>query len=739
MRVRASIGVLVVVLGGCDTVFDLHYEEPVLPPPPPERWEQVSGGRNHTCGIRLDHTLWCWGRNDQGQLGHQISPADLEEVEPGRVGEQANWVAVASGPYTTCAINSEDALFCWGYSGQGQIGNAMPSPDPQPMHRIDGQWTSVSVGRYHGCAIAATGAMSCWGHNDEGQLGDARAVAGSGVRPVSSTLTWKTVSVGERATYAIASDDTGWVWGQNVHGQLGLGFIPDQHTPQRLGTGTWVKLSAGYNFACGLQPDGRLRCWGQNAAGQIGDGSTGSSPTPAPVGQDEIIDWVDVATGEAHTCARRASGQVSCWGSNARGQLVSDLTRTQRTLPTPITMDGAWTTLALGDAHTCLLDDQAQLWCAGFAGSGALGVADDGSRREPSLVERVWNSVTTGTNTTCGITSASELACWGSGEIGQIGDGTRFDRATPLTIPGSWSGVSTGGNNTCGIRATTEMSCWGSNTGGRLGNGSDVDSLTPTLVSGGRSYAEVAVANGGHVCARATDEKLYCWGRNDHGQVGQSPGSAASTPTELGGAWIKIAGNNAHSCGIRTTGELQCWGYNGHEALGLPTSSIMPVTTSLSTATPQTVMTGHPSPFDEVASGEDHSCARSGTTAWCWGRNHAGQVGDGTTGPGTGVSQLVGEWRAVGTGTHHSCGIRSDGSLWCWGLNDYGQLGDGTLFKRLEPTRVGTDADWATVTGGTAHTCARKMSGELYCWGGNLYGQLGDGRAWRAELVMITK
>ncbi len=136
-----------------------------------------------------------------------------------------------------------------------------------------------------------------------------------------------------------------------------------------------------------------------------------------------------------------------------------------------------------------------------------------------------------------------------------------------------------------------------------------------------------------------------------------------------------------------------------------------------------------------VSAGGEHSCAvRSEGGAWCWGRNTYGQIGNGTTGPGPKTPTRVGtsdDWHAIAAGGASTCGIRANGTLWCWGLNHRGQLGDGTTKSKSSPIRVGTASNWASVSAGWFDTCGVRTDGSLWCWGDNSAGQIGDGTTTR--------
>ena len=140
---------------------------------PAAPWAHIVTGDAHTCGIRADGTLWCWGLNDFGQLGdgswnNRESPQQV--TSPARGG----WASVTGGGDHTCATRTDDTLWCWGgdYDGQLGIGNLNDQGLPRPVTTpAPGGWASVAASGAHTCAIRAGGTLWCWGWNGFGQLG----------------------------------------------------------------------------------------------------------------------------------------------------------------------------------------------------------------------------------------------------------------------------------------------------------------------------------------------------------------------------------------------------------------------------------------------------------------------------------------------------------------------------------------------------------------------------------------
>ncbi|MCL2824409.1 MAG: hypothetical protein FWD57_10480 [Polyangiaceae bacterium] len=176
------------------------------------------------------------------------------------------------------------------------------------------------------------------------------------------------------------------------------------------------------------------------------------------------------------------------------------------------------------------------------------------------------------------------------------------------------------------------------------------------------------------------------------------------------------------TCGITPAGGVKCWGRNHHGQLGDGTTTNRGVPTQV---------VGLSSGVSAISAGKFHACAvRTNGSVMCWGSNGVSQLGDGTTierrTPAL-VKGLPSGISAVATGGFHTCAISSARKVMCWGNNDSGQLGDGTTTNRSFPTVVPGLSDISAISAGIGHTCAMSSMGVLYCWGNNGRGQLGIG------------
>ena len=300
---------------------------------------------------------------------------------------------------------------------------------------------------------------------------------------------------------------------------------------------------------------------------------------------------------------------------------------------------------------------------------------------------------------------------WGLNLHGEAGDGTWANRSSPVQSGNgsTWASISAGANHTCAIRADGTAWCWGFNENGELGDGTDVSRNSPVQVAGGATNWATVSAGGYHTCATRTDGTLWCWGLGGEQVAG----------TE----WETVSAGFRHTCATRADGTLWCWGDNTYGQVGDGTTTLR--------NSPVQVESGVTN-WATVGAGGRNTCAtRTDGTLWCWGDNTYGQVGDGTTTRRTSPVPVAGDatnWARVSSGGLFTCATRTDGTAWCWGSNDVGQVGDGSNTDRWTPVQVsGGATNWALVSAQGIHVCATRSDGTAWCWGYNEYGQLGDG------------
>ena len=357
---------------------------------------------------------------------------------------------------------------------------------------------------------------------------------------VAESPEWRQISAGSAHTCGIRTDGRLFCWGRNTYGQLGDATTVERTVPTQAVSGfsDWTTVSAGYEHTCARRSTGRIYCWGRNNVGQVGDGGTTNRITPTPVGS--WTNWTSVSAGGFHTCARRTNGRLYCWGYNGDGQLGNGTTTL--TLH-PVQVARGWTnwtsSIATGTSHTCARRGNGRLYCWGFNGDGQLGDGTTATRLVPRQVARHWanwTTVTGGEKQTCARRGNRRLYCWGGNEDGQLGDGTIAQRNRPTQVAGHWASwtpvSSAGGEHSCALRSRGRLYCWGNNSDGHLGDGTLTARHRPTKVPGSRLWSKVSLG-AYHTCAISRAKRAYCWGYNGTGQRGDGTTSSTATPTEV--------------------------------------------------------------------------------------------------------------------------------------------------------------------------------------------------------------
>jgi alpha-tubulin suppressor-like RCC1 family protein len=334
------------------------------------------------------------------------------------------------------------------------------------------------------------------------------------------------------------------------------------------------------------------------------------------------------------------------------------------------------------------------------------------------------------------LTLALSMAALGCGEDAQ--SPTPAEEISPAlatgaaVIPLSFRQVSAGSYHSCGVTTADKVYCWGLNRDGELGDGTTTDRLKPVAVRGGLSVRTVS-AGTFHTCAVTTDQRAYCWGWNGEGQLGiVGAGNLRLGPAAVAGGrrFASVRAGYHHTCGVTPADKAFCWGENisGQLGDGTTTSRREPVAVARGLA------------FTSVVAGTDHTCGRTtNSNAWCWGANGSGQLGNASFQPALkpALVQRAVPFSHVSAGDGHSCGV-ADKVVYCWGFNALGQVGDGTAGNdRVTPVPVTGGLQFATFNAGLAHNCAVTTDHRAYCWGWNGQGQLGNGQSGNSYAVPV--
>lgn len=286
---------------------------------------KVSAGANHTCAVTETGAAYCWGQGNAGQIGDN---AVADRMVPVAVsGLTSGVVDIAAGLNYSCAVLSTGGARCWGSNSSGQLGrgNTTDSRVPAAVLNLTGAHRIVTgISNTVSCAWSDGGAARCWGYNGNGMLGDGsnqNANAPSAVKNLTGIVE---MSVGGNHVCARTSAGGAWCWGQGTLGELGTGAAPSMvMQPGQVSglTSGVTSISAGGNHGCAVVGTA-LRCWGATSSnvGQLGNGTTTGSRSPVVVsGVGGPV--ASVAAGGNFTCIVLASGASQCVGTNGFGQL----------------------------------------------------------------------------------------------------------------------------------------------------------------------------------------------------------------------------------------------------------------------------------------------------------------------------------------------------------------------------------------------------------------------------------
>lgn len=488
----------------------------------------------------------------------------------------------------------------------------------------------------------------------------------------------------------------------------------------------WRTIEKERTYTCGIKLDGSLWCWGRGTNFVLGNGSEQDLAVPTQVGTG--TDWIEIELTQNRVMAIRGTGELWGWGNGPGGGGGGQPGSTQS--PTQYGMDVDWSSPTFAGpsfSPGCMIKG-GSIHCWGGAGSRVL----EFGPYPNSEFSGGWSSAVIGGDTMCAINSSDELFCWGNNAFGMIGDGSLDDSSWPVRVgsDSNWADVDIGGNYVCAFqKRSTDVYCWGRNDAGQLG-GEPALTTTPNQVGVSNNWRSVH-AGVDHTCALRQDGTRWCWGDNRNGQLGDSTTESKLAPVQADSRvdWDYLALGRWHGCGALNDGSIWCWGTQG--------------TRQPTVTTPRSILSAGTS----LRSGGYESCAVSASGTYeCWGLSsvHSGW----TISPYTRDANT--DWQQVTAGASN-CGLRG-GQLWCvpsngstlvsggsdtdWaeittnpnsmcGLKTDNSLWCGTITgtkTELAPGKV-----WSSLTQKWSHKCAIDSSQKLFCWGGNSFGQLGTG------------
>ena len=355
-------------------------------------------------------------------------------------------------------------------------------------------------------------------------------------------------------------------------------------------------ISSGGEFTCApALGSNQPYCWGANAKSQLGEGTQTARSRPTQLA-GALLPMTRMAAGFDFACGIAEAGSAAyCWGNNLWGVLgigAPDLN--QHATPEAVLGGRAFEQISAGSAHVCALDTGGVVWCWGNGTTGQLGRLLNASYEPVQVVSTArFTQVSVGALHSCALADNGDVWCWGSNDYGQVGvnDSLTAIYYTPQRVTGGrvFTEIGAGGWTTCGLSGGS-VYCWGRNTEGQAGQGSTENRwiLEPMPALGILGTARHVTLGTRHACATNGIDKMYCWGDNNRGQLGDGTTTLRASAVEVLGdtRFVAITAGLEHTCGLRDGGGAYCWGYNASGRLGLgfasntnvtaPTQVVMP-------------------------------------------------------------------------------------------------------------------------------------------------------------------
>ena len=536
----------------------------------------VSAVHGVTRILKSDGTVWGWGWNDGGLGG---SSSSLVKKTPVKATALSGIVSIASRNYWTgFALDENGSVWAWGFNSYGQLGDGttLAQKTPIKLPTISGV-KALATGSYHSLALTQDGNVYAWGSNWKGQLGDGTTTDRRSPTRVAGLLNVVAIACGEYHSLALTQSGAVYAWGYNEGGQLGDGTLVNRPTPTLVGSLSGIQaISAGGYHTLAMSANGTIYAWGQNTSGQLGDGSNQNRTLPVPVAG--ISGVATLQAGVYSSFAIQSDGKVRAWGANWYGQL-GDRTRSDRWSPVSLDLPKPVTGLDSSFSHTVALFADGTLGAWGSQEFYALG--DQRLERWSTALLQLKGlsgiaSVSSLSRFTAALAQDGRVLTWGENGGGQLGDGTTQSRLQmdPVAVQGlpAICEIFSSQSSVLARGADGSLWTWG---GGYLGLGNTTQSSVPVRLPNLPEITALPTSSseyGSHRLVVDKDSKIWAWGRNWYGQLGDNSTLDRSTPVQVPGidSVQAVAMGSSHSLALKKDGTVWAWGYGQEGQLGDP-------------------------------------------------------------------------------------------------------------------------------------------------------------------------
>ncbi len=684
--------------------------------------KDVTTGFDFSCSLDIDGKAYCWGDNRVGQLGN--GTINNYRMIPSKVGtsgilKDKVFLNISAGGYHACAIDKERKVYCWG--SVGLLGSS--ESENQNVHESEVDMTgvlkgkivkSVSTGGLHTCVLDVEGKMFCWGKGNFGQLGNNTLTTISHI-PVevdmsgnSGNIRFSQINSGYEHTCAITEAGKEiYCWGRNYDGQLGDGTVDYKIRPEKVKFGNldddviFKAVSASVVHTCAIDNKNRVYCWGKIEG--FFSNSEEIQAIPVKIDLNKLPEGgnlISIVTGTTHNCVLDDMGEVYCWGINVHGVLgtgsFDDNYVPDKVIFESSLKDKKVVSISSGTDYTCAVDSAGKAYCWGNNAKGVLGNGNQISYAIPKevyadgiLKDKVLSVVYAGSTTSFAIDIDGFPYFWG--EIWSSDENKQLLNLHPETFAPEELiknkeivSMSSNGKKVCMSDSEGKAYCWGDlSIYGLQQHLLDFEEVDMSGVSGDKVVKSIEVGED-HTCILTAEDKVYCWGANDAGQLGTGTKNSSSVPAEVdttgvlaGKKIVQIDSGRRRTCALDYAGSVYCWGA-GMLGDGTNSTSYIPVKVDTSG-----VLKGKTIVF-------------------------------------------------ISSGSSHNCAIDSEGKVYCWGYNTFWQIGDGTNTDRLKPVKVDDkevlhEKFIVSVSCGEKQSCAVDVNGKVYCWGSVLNASVGNG------------
>ena len=797
----------------------------------------ISLGSNHASAITSNGRVFTWGNNYYGELGNGEtikSSIPIDITNHFNLDDDEVIVSMKLGSQFSIAITSKNRVFTWGRNDYGQLGDGtnlhsfIPKDITNQFNLSVGEdIIDISVGYYHASVLTSLGQVFMWGYNQFAQIGEFAEIINYPII-VNSMFELSEgesiISIELEGYYSSAFTSLGqlFMWGDNRWGQLGYqtginnySAIPtDISNYFNLNVGEVISsVDLGGSHTSILTSDNRVFIWGNNGSGMLGTGNFFMSFSPLDItGQFELLageNIVQVNLGAYYSSAITSFGRVFIWGLNGSGNyepMTHSLTPVvpiiflfinnqesytyldsieDYTLSKAGAVFDGWDTdvlLTTPFEETSMPGEDIVLYAkwnyTNYDITYELNGAENNEANE--LTYRVidelilhdpvkegyvflgWydnDSFIGNPITEISIGSLGDITVYAKWEIGNftvtyyvLPDEIDLSVFNTILEPGEFiTIIELGGLYSAALTSEGRLFTWGNNFEGQLGDGTTSISNKPIDITDqfdlvtGETIISVSLGYD-HSTALTSLGRLFSWGNNDYGQLGNGSTTRSSIPIDITGNFnlsfeeeiISVSLGNRFTSVLTSKGRIFTWGYNGYGELGdgSTNDSKYPIDITAQFNLNEGEM------ITSLELGYYHSSVlTSENRVFTWGNNNYGQLGNNTTNNSSIPIDITAQFNlnageiitSVELGYNHSSALTSENRMFTWGVNSSGQLGTSTNISSIIPIDITSEFIFnageviISVNLGSTHSSALTSMGRLFTWGSNGSGELGDG------------